>query len=181
MTGYELARLNIPAAPSDTRDKAGRDAWWPTPESSHRINQIYFEPVLFAHAALQPRIRILNRTEVEEFVQDESGRRDYRRNLDNGERFEIICRFLSGCDGGKSIVRKTIGAKLIGTSEIQRVQSTYIRAPSLIDRLPGKRAWMYLSLNPRRCGTTIAIDGRETWLIHNFLYARGTRLRFDRS
>jgi hypothetical protein len=29
---------------------------------------------------------------------------------------------------------------------------------------------MYFSLNPRRCGTTIAIDGRETWLIHNFLY-----------
>ena len=31
-----------------------------------------------------------------------------------------------------------------------------------------------LSLNPRRCGTTIAIDGRETWLIHNFLYASET-------
>jgi hypothetical protein len=30
-----------------------------------------------------------------------------------------------------------------------------------------KREW---KLNPRRCGTTIAIDGRENWLIHNFLY-----------
>src|SRR5262245_9584017 len=29
---------------------------------------------------------------------------------------------------------------------------------------------MYLSFNPRRCGTVMAIDGRETWLIHNFLY-----------
>jgi hypothetical protein len=29
---------------------------------------------------------------------------------------------------------------------------------------------MYLSLNPRRCGTVIAIDGKETWLIHNHLY-----------
>src|ERR1051325_8344123 len=28
---------------------------------------------------------------------------------------------------------------------------------------------MSLSLNPRRCGTVVAIDGRETWLIHNHL------------
>ena len=34
---------------------------------------------------------------------------------------------------------------------------------------------MYFSLNPRRCGTTIAIDGRETWLIHNFLYRDETK------
>ena len=30
-------------------------------------------------------------------------------------------------------------------------------------------AWMTLSLNPRRCGTVVAIDGRENWLIHNHL------------
>ena len=28
---------------------------------------------------------------------------------------------------------------------------------------------MTLSLNPRRCGTVVAIDGRENWLIHNHL------------
>ena len=75
-----------------------------------------------------------------------------------------------GCDGGKSMVRKAIGARLTGTPMILRVQSTCIRAPQLIDLLPGKPAWMYFSLNPRRCGTTIAVDGREKWLIHNWLY-----------
>ena len=29
---------------------------------------------------------------------------------------------------------------------------------------------MYLAFNPRRCGTMMAIDGKERWLIHNFLY-----------
>ena len=56
------------------------------------------------------------------------------------------------------------------TPIIQRVQSTYICAPALLNLLPGKRAWLYFSLNPRRCGSTLAIDGRETWLIHNYLY-----------
>ena len=29
---------------------------------------------------------------------------------------------------------------------------------------------MLLSLNPRRCGTVVAIDGREEWLVHNHLH-----------
>jgi len=143
---------------------------WPTPEPAHRINQIYFEPILFAHAAAQPRIRMLNRTVLEDFTQDGDGVMAVLRDVDNGERISIACSFLIGCDGGKSTVRKRIRASFQGTPVVQRVQSTYIRAPALASRLPGKRAWMYFSLNPRRCGTTIAIDGRETWLIHNFLY-----------
>ena len=170
VTGIELSRVVIPLACERYTATNGADTWWPTPEPSHRINQTYFEPVLFAHAASQPRIRILNRTEIEGFVQDEHGVTAVACNLDSGEPLSIACTYLVGCDGGKSAVRKAIGAKFAGTSEIQRVQSTYIRAPALIDLLPGKRAWMYLSLNPRRCGMTIAVDGQERWLIHNFLY-----------
>jgi hypothetical protein len=33
----------------------------------------------------------------------------------------------------------------------------------------GKRAWVNISLNPRRSGSVYAIDGRETFLIHNYL------------
>jgi hypothetical protein len=63
-----------------------------------------------------------------------------------------------------------MGAELSGIPVVQRVQSTYFRAPSLKSLLPGRSAWMYLAFNPRRCGTMMSIDGKETWLIHNFLY-----------
>jgi hypothetical protein len=95
------------------------------------------------------------------------------RDLDNGERVTITCRYLVGCDGARSAVRHAIGAELLGTPVVQRVQSTYFRAPSLMQLLPGpdeKKAWMYLAFNPRRCGTMMSIDGQERWLIHNFLY-----------
>src|SRR5262249_5476908 len=36
--------------------------------------------------------------------------------------------------------------------------------------LPGKPAWLCFSLNPRRCGVTMAVDGRETWNIQNYSY-----------
>ena len=170
VTGIELSRVVIPSRSERYTATNGADIWWPTPEPSHRINQIYLEPVLFAHAASRPRIRILNRTEVESFKQDEHGVAAIARDLDSGDRISINCTYLIGCDGGKSAIRKAIGAKFAGATEVQRVQSTYIRAPELIDQLPGKRAWMYLSLNPRRCGMTIAVDGQEKWLVHNVLY-----------
>ena len=75
-----------------------------------------------------------------------------------------------GCDGGRSVVRHGIGAEFRGVSEVQRVQSTYFHAPTLLGMLRGNPAWMYLAFNPRRCGTVMTIDGRERWLIHNFLY-----------
>jgi len=170
VTGIELSRIVIPSRAGRLSGADGADSWWPTPEPPHRINQIYMEPVLFAHAAAQARIRILNRTMVEDLAQDERGVTAVATDLDSGERVSIACAFLVGCDGGKSTVRRAIGATLVGTPVIQRVQSTHIRAPDLIGLMPGKPAWLIFSLNPRRCGTTIAIDGRETWLIHNFLY-----------
>jgi 2-polyprenyl-6-methoxyphenol hydroxylase-like FAD-dependent oxidoreductase len=179
VTGIELSRVTIPSRAERYTATEGPDTWWPTPEPPHRVNQTYFEPVLFAHAASQPRIRILNRTAVENFTQDGRGVIAVARDLESGKRASIACTYLVGCDGGKSIIRKAIGAKLAGTPEVQRVQSTCIRAPGLIDLLPGKRAWMYRSLNPRRCAGMIAIDGRETWLINNQLY-RGEFDSIDR-
>src|SRR5262249_15680024 len=134
--------------------------------------QTYFEPVLFASAAANPRIRFLNRTAVLDCAQERDGVTATASNLDSGASISIACRYLVGCDGSKSMVRKAIGAKFAGTPAIRRVQPTCIRAPGLMKLLRGKPAWMDLSLNPRRCGTVIAVDGRETWLIHNTLYDR---------
>ena len=169
-TGIELARIPIPARDKRYTAKGGPDTWWPTSEPPHRINQIYLEPILFAHAAAMPGVRILNRTQIEDFTQNDGGASATARDLDSGETFDIAAKYLVGCDGGRSIIRRKIGAQLSGTPVIQRVQSTYIRAPKLLSMMPGERAWMYLSLNPRRTGTVIAIDGKETWLIHNHLY-----------
>jgi hypothetical protein len=81
----------------------------------------------------------------------------------------LSCRYLIGCDGARSVVRKAIGAELSGDAIVQRVQSTYIRAPDLVDRQQYARAWGTGSINPRRSGMVYAIDGRERWLVHNYM------------
>src|SRR5262247_3775386 len=168
--GTELSRIKLPSRAGRARDEKGADGHWPCAEWGHRINQLHLEPLLFAHAAAQPCIRILNHTQFEEFIQDSNVVTAIARDLDSGEPVTIRCRYLAGCDGGRSTVRKAIGAELAGIPIYQRVQSTYFRAPKLKSLLRGEPAWMYLAFNPRRCGTMMAIDGQETWLIHNFLY-----------
>ena len=168
-TGQELTRIYIPCRRDRFTATDGPDCNWPTPEPPHRINQIFLEPILFAHAAAQSRIRIVNRTTVEDVVIGDDGARANLRDLDFGTVTEVNCRFLIGCDGARSIVRKAMGAELSGDAVIQRVQSTYIRAPGLIDRQQSASAWGTGSINPRRSGMVYAIDGSERWLVHNYM------------
>ena len=174
VTGAELSRIPIPARQDRYTATGGPDTWWPTPEPPHRINQIYLEPVLFAHAEATPNIRILNRTRIEDFAQNDGYVSAIGVHLDTGESVSIRCDYMIGCDGGRSAVRKKIGATLSGTDVVGRVQSTYFRAPSLLGLLKHKPAWATFALNPRRCGNVYAIDGRENWLVHNYLTAEET-------
>src|SRR5947209_4138249 len=168
-TGRELTRIRIPCRRDRFTMRDGPDCNWPTPEPPHRVNQIFLEPILFEHAASQPRIRIVNRTSVEDVVADHNGATAALRDLDTGSVTRLACRYLLGCDGARSIVRKAIGAELTGDAVVQRVQSTFIRAPDLIGRQRHERAWGTGAINPRRAGMVYAIDGRERWLVHNYL------------
>ncbi|MEI8266450.1 MAG: FAD-dependent oxidoreductase [Betaproteobacteria bacterium] len=167
--GTELTRIPIPGRAERYTSREGPDTWWPTPEPPHRINQTYLEPILLEHTAALPGVTLLNRTLLVDFLQEAGAVQALATDLDSGQQRRIRARYLVGCDGGSSMVRKAMGARLEGTPVIQRVQSTCIRAPGLRERIPGKPAWSYYSVNPRRCGTVFAIDGLETWLVHNHL------------
>jgi 2-polyprenyl-6-methoxyphenol hydroxylase-like FAD-dependent oxidoreductase len=168
-TGQELTRIAIPCRRDRFTMTDGPDCNWPTPEPPHRINQIFLEPILFEHAAAQPRIRIINRISVEDVMVEDDSATVSLRDLDSGTVRRVRCRYLIGCDGARSVVRKAIGAELSGDAIIQRVQSTYIRAPGLIDLQQHASAWGTGAINPRRSGMVYAIDGHERWLVHNYM------------
>ncbi len=173
-TGEELSRIPIPARRERYTATGGPDTWWPTAEPPHRINQIYLEPLLFAHAQAMDGVRILSRTRVDDFTQDDDGVQVTATDLETGETLQLRCDYMIGCDGARSAVRKAIGATLSGTDVVGRVQSTFFRAPDLLARAKHRPAWATFSLNPRRCGNVYAIDGHETFLMHNYLNAGET-------
>ncbi len=174
VTGIELSRIHIPGRATRYSDTSGPDGWWPTVEPPHRINQIYLEPILFAHAESQPGVTIRTRCVATGFAQDDGGVSIEARDLDGGAAVQVRTHFMIGCDGGRSMVRKAVGIAFAGTPVIQKVQSTYIRAPRLLDMIPGPPAWSCYASNPRRSGVCFAIDGKETWLVHNHFQAHET-------
>ncbi len=168
-TGPELTRIPIPCRRDRFTATGDPDTDWPTPEPPHRINQIFLEPILFAHAEAQPGLRILCESEVTGFEQDDDEVRAVARHLAEGAETQIRCSYLVGCDGGRSAIRRAMGAKLEGDAVIQRVPSSYIRAPSLLDLQRERPAWATSSLSPECSGNVYAIDGRERRVVHNYL------------
>ena len=167
--GTEFARIKIPCRRDRYAIKDGPDGWWPTPEPPHRINQIYLDPLLAAEAASRPNVRFLNRVKMLGFTQSDTGVTAEIEDLNTGQRQTVSCDYLVGCDGPSSETRRLIGARLTGDAMIGRTQSTYIRAPGLRGMMQAEPAWSTQVMNPRRSANMFAVDGRETWLIHNYL------------
>lgn len=169
--GEEIARIHIPGRNTRLTDHSGPDGHWPTPEPPHRINQRYIEPILRRHVQRQSLITCLFRHQVVSFIQDENQVTAQIQNLETPDALPLTLNatYMVGCDGGRSMVRKGMGAKLVGDEVVQRVQSTCIRAPQLIEHMKAPPAWAMFTVNPRRSGNIYAIDGKEVWLIHNYL------------
>ena len=168
-TGPVLTRIHIPCRRDRYTDHSGPDGWWPTPEPAHRVNQTYFEPVLFARASAHPLIEIVNDTRVEAIEQDADGVTVHAISLDGTAQRTFRAPFAVGCDGGRSLTRKSIGGSLTGDEVVQRVQSSHILAPGLLERMERPYPWMSYLYTPDRAGNLVAIDGREQWLVHNYL------------
>ena len=167
--GQEITRIHIPGRLTRLTDHSGPDGWWPTPEPPHRINQRYIEPILASHVRRQPTIHCLYQHQAIEIQQNEDEVQVHCKVLNDGSTLALRARYVVGCDGGRSWVRKPSGAQLVCEEVVQRVQSTCIKAPDLISHLKAPPAWAMFTVNPRRSGNVYAIDGRETWLVHNYL------------
>lgn len=166
-TGFELGRLRIPCRAERYTANDGPDTWWPTPEPPHRINQIYLEPVLLAAAKGTPRLQILNRTYVDRIEQREDKVIATSRDPVGKRPTIVSARYVVGCDGAHSQVRRAIGAVFDGDAAVLQAQTSIIRAPGLLARMPGP-AWAIDCINPRNRGLVFAIDGHERWIVHNF-------------
>ncbi len=182
LAGPEFTRIAMPSR--SERDKPGYiDSDWQTPEPMVRVSQIYLEPILLRRMQELPNIRLLNETRVEGYTQTAAGV-TVTCSREGGESFQIQGRFLAGCDGGRSTIRKTMGVGLSGDAVIARTRSTLVRSTD-VKKLFGNRrpAWMSWIVNHKAQGNVVAIDGQDTWLIHRAV--RGDmpfeQLDFDQS
>ena len=170
VSGEELTRIVLPSRAErfgpDGRSAPGYiDSHWQTPEPVVRISQLYLNPILLEHARTFGRITIVPETTVLRY-DDAADEVTVHCENRSGAARTITSRYLIGCDGGTSGIRKQMGVQLLGDAELSRSRSSLVRCPAIKDLFPGKPAWMSWVVNPRQTGTVVAIDGDELWLVH---------------
>lgn len=174
IAGVELARFKIPSREqASSRASVGDygDGAWPTPELPHRAQQMYIEPVLRQQAASYQSVQLHLGQQAMAVAQTDDGVTVDVMPADGGARWQVRARYLVGCDGPRSLVRKSLGIAYSGQGGEQRdffggqMLSIYLRAKDLYAALGKDRAWQYWAVNAQQRGLLIAIDGVETFLL----------------
>lgn len=185
LTGYELARFTRPSAKQATHSVRQLGGAWSTPELPHRCCLMFVEPVLHRHASAQPGVEIANGWRVSTFAQDDAGvtvRADRAIPAEpsaepvatgHGSAARTVrARYLVGCDGPRSVVRRTLGIEMQGESRFDRawmgglMLAIYFRAPKLYALMNRPTAWMYFTINPDRRSVLISVNGRDTFVVN---------------
>jgi 2-polyprenyl-6-methoxyphenol hydroxylase-like FAD-dependent oxidoreductase len=173
LAGRELARFSIPSRTEALNRSSFGDYGehlWPTPELPHRGQQMFIEPVLRKHAAKYPSVNLMLGWRAESLAIHEQQVSIVTSHVVNGETMALNARYVVGCDGPRSLVRKTCGIRYSGQSEEVRdffggqMLSVYFRSTALYPLLGKQRAWQYWAVNAVQRGLLMAIDGVDQFL-----------------
>ena len=177
LTGPEVLRIELPSrnerlGPEGRSASGYLDSHWRTPEPVVRVSQLYLDPLLRDAVEKTPGIRLRAQTAFERFEDGPDGVTVQCRDLATDAPLTLRARYLVGCDGGTSPVRKQLGVELLGDAEIARTRSSLIRTKDLRSLFQGRPAWMTWTVSHEGSGVVVAIDGDELWLVHRNLPAR---------
>ncbi|CCW17785.1 hypothetical protein EBBID32_21340 [Sphingobium indicum BiD32] len=168
INGTEITRYTLASSGNRAQDdRFSHDGGWNSVERPHRATQSLLEKVLRKRAASLPEIDLRYNQECTAVDQDDNSVIVSFLDTTSGAEGNISAKYLIGADGGRSMVRRAIGVKLIGGyTQIARAESVYFRSKEILGLFPGKPAWMNWVINKDMFGNLIAIDGRELWLAH---------------
>ncbi|KQV93490.1 MULTISPECIES: FAD-dependent monooxygenase [unclassified Streptomyces] len=164
----EIARLEWPAI-AEMRPPEF------SPTFAQRCPQRWFNAILLDLARRQPSVEVRTSARMESFVQDESG--VSVELAEAGDRStRLRCRYLVGCDGGRSTVRGVLGIEREMSSTWGTSAEAIIRSPDLASFPLAGRTGRFTVVEPT--GMSISLlpfDGREefrvTLMVHD---GRGT-------
>jgi len=169
--GQELARIKLPSrkermGPDGHSAPGFPDSDWLTPEPVVRVSQYFLNPILYQCAREFSEITLLSGVEFTGYEQGENEVDVLARVISTGEQLRVNAKYLVGCDGGRSTVRKQMGVSFLGDAQLGRTRSTLVRCPAIRQLYTGRPGWMNWIRNDKVSRICVAIDGDELWLLH---------------
>lgn len=176
IAGHELARLHQPASRDAVEWAKAHSFTWATPEPPHRCSQLYVEPVLLEAARSNALCRVHFDAHVVAFSQDDDAVTATVELAATPERDAetrtLKARYLIGCDGPRSFVRKSLGVRYEGVSGEKRefmggqMDAVYFYAPDIYTVSPHAPAWQYWTFSARQRALIIAVDGKGHFIMN---------------
>src|SRR4051812_12051737 len=124
MTGLEIYRRKTPSYRQ-------QPSFAYSPTTDYHCPQIFFDPVLQRFAATLPSVSLAYMTALEDFDIAGDGVVARARDSLTGESLAIPARFLVGCDGGPSLVRRTLEIGSSGEGRLDFSLSIFFRSAEL--------------------------------------------------
>ena len=125
LAGFEMGRV-----PRSVRQQRASEA---SPESMQICSQHWFDPILQRFARSFPSVELSYGCRLESFVQHSDGVTATAIDTATGAGEEIDARYLIGCDGAASTVRRALGIGMAGQGSLGHAINMFFRAPGLIE------------------------------------------------
>jgi len=172
-TKHELARFALPSSQDAEKAIKKMTGSWSAAELPHRISQMFVEEVLYEQALKLSSVELKFGKRVNQISDD--GNLCQAIVVADGQEQKFQSKYLVGCDGPRSLVRKHLNIELVGESGEARdflggrMHAIYFQSDDLYQRLNAKKAWMYWAFNGDRRSFMAAIDGKSEFVFHTQL------------
>ena len=172
LTGHEIGRFRQPTRSEAMAEAKDGTSDWASAEPPLRCSQIYLEEELKRAVDDLPSVDMRFGWKLKSF--EDRGQQVVAEvvNTETGEGRTIASRYLVGCDGGNSLVRKSLGIELEGESGVVRpmmggpMYAAYFRTTDIPDWLPDRRAWQYWMVSPEMRALLVHVDSNRHFLFH---------------
>jgi 2-polyprenyl-6-methoxyphenol hydroxylase-like FAD-dependent oxidoreductase len=173
LTEPPLLHLNYPSVEQAQKNvRATNDGTVPL-EPYQLISQYTLEPLLKSIAETIPAIDVRFGCEFVSLRQDAAGVTAQVKTLDGGTG-EIRAKYLVGCDGGASPVRKELGIELSGEGNLLGLRQALFKCDELFDRLPlgngrgkGPGKGRHYHVADNKSTFLIMQDSTKHWTLHS--------------
>lgn len=168
--GHLLARLPWPGPDEVRAQVAAAGQADQVPEPMHRANQMYVERLLWDQARTRPRITLRYGHRVTGLAEHPGHVTLTEEGPDGPHTWQAA--FAVGCDGGHSLVRRTLGIAYTGEGTLdqdvlgRRATAAHLRVPRLYeDFLRERAAWSNWVYNGELALNLIALDGVDEFFL----------------
>lgn len=167
MNGRELIRFTSPSIDKVRSRDPGLQQRWPelgwSPYGKTQIGQQAVEPILVRTARSFPGLDFREGWKFVGLEQDREGVTATLEHEGDGRRRQVAARYMVGCDGGGSRVRRALGIDYVGRGAMRSNVSFLFRSAEFAHRHPMGPGNLFYILAPGMFGVFMAIDGKDLW------------------